>query len=637
MRYLIAFVVVLGACTATADVLGMRTDWGYDGDGNYTLVTERQLFPGPVFTEADYLPPQPDCELMWRFNTPEHWVYTTAIGNNEQNVFVGGWTGYEDYLGFSMFEMEGDGEPVWQYWNGFEEYGVGAARGADVFYGIHEGHRLQDAAFEVYKFHSGSPEPDWVYDLIAHGYWPCAFLSDPGVLSCSDDGSVMSLKVSNGKSPVILFFHPDSPEPFEVLEFVGVQLAPYRSGPWRTYLNPDGSTCLFRLAGAICRYNLESGALELNWPPPVSHWLRTYGPDLSVMVQDRGPQGPFSVFQWNGEEYVELWSYDLPGANHPKECAISRDNQRLVVAWAYQYDRIDITGFDVFSETHPTPAWTYTIEVVGGDYFFPTYVDISDDGEWAAVGITGTDDDGPPETWIFKFSEPEEPAYLIDNRGLVMMVDVAPEGDYVLSVSKSVNYGWSWGDSDVYAARLEPSEDLVPVAFTADSAEDGVLVRWEVEEGRGVRLRRVSGDAVGSASLTEELLPLSGTYLDRDAEAGRTYEYYLRVYADDALFREFGPVEVERTPSAGELALLAPYPSPVTSASTLCYNLPSDGRATLTVYDLAGRRVDTLVDSEMTSGRHEVTWDASALSAGVYLVLLDTDSGRAHRRLVVAR
>ena len=55
------------------------------------------------------------------------------------------------------------------------------------------------------------------------------------------------------------------------------------------------------------------------------------------------------------------------------------------------------------------------------------------------------------------------------------------------------------------------------------------------------------------------------------------------------------------------------------------------------MYDLSGRRVASLVNSDLAAGRHEVSWSCADVGSGVYLYRLETNSGSITRRLVVAR
>ena len=83
-----------------------------------------------------------------------------------------------------------------------------------------------------------------------------------------------------------------------------------------------------------------------------------------------------------------------------------------------------------------------------------------------------------------------------------------------------------------------------------------------------------------------------------------------------------------------------PNPSRDGSAS-IALSLPTQGRAKLAIYDMAGRHVRTVVDKDFTPGRHVVAWDGRAasgaeMSAGVYVVRMTTAQGMITRRFVIA-
>jgi len=50
------------------------------------------------------------------------------------------------------------------------------------------------------------------------------------------------------------------------------------------------------------------------------------------------------------------------------------------------------------------------------------------------------------------------------------------------------------------------------------------------------------------------------------------------------------------------------YPNPFNSHTIISYELPERGQVTLTIYDILGREVVTLVDDVQSSGVHQVTW-----------------------------
>lgn len=87
-------------------------------------------------------------------------------------------------------------------------------------------------------------------------------------------------------------------------------------------------------------------------------------------------------------------------------------------------------------------------------------------------------------------------------------------------------------------------------------------------------------------------------------------------------------------------ATLSAYPNPCNPTTTLRYNLPQAGFVRLTVFDVLGRRVSTLVNGYRDAGPHDVAWTAMdsrgrSLASGVFFCELRTATGTARRRLIV--
>ena len=69
-----------------------------------------------------------------------------------------------------------------------------------------------------------------------------------------------------------------------------------------------------------------------------------------------------------------------------------------------------------------------------------------------------------------------------------------------------------------------------------------------------------------------------------------------------------------------DFSLDSAYPNPFNPTTTLNFALPIEVELTITIYNLQGREVISLVDDNMEAGYHSVVWNADRHSSGVYFV-----------------
>jgi len=64
------------------------------------------------------------------------------------------------------------------------------------------------------------------------------------------------------------------------------------------------------------------------------------------------------------------------------------------------------------------------------------------------------------------------------------------------------------------------------------------------------------------------------------------------------------------------------YPNPFNPSTTIKWQQPESGFVTLKIYDVLGREVTTLINEELSAGKHETVFDASRYSSGIYFYQL---------------
>ena len=108
------------------------------------------------------------------------------------------------------------------------------------------------------------------------------------------------------------------------------------------------------------------------------------------------------------------------------------------------------------------------------------------------------------------------------------------------------------------------------------------------------------------------------------------------ISAGDRFLITTEPREADSTiPDA--VALNQNYPNPFNPTTQITYELPQQTDVRLTVYDMVGRQVATLVNETVQAGVHNVNFDASSLSSGVYIYRLQAGSSTLSRKLTVIK
>jgi hypothetical protein len=86
-----------------------------------------------------------------------------------------------------------------------------------------------------------------------------------------------------------------------------------------------------------------------------------------------------------------------------------------------------------------------------------------------------------------------------------------------------------------------------------------------------------------------------------------------------------------------EFTLLQNYPNPFNAQTTISYSLSQSGPVTLSIYNIMGQKVATMVDGVEPAGEHRVVWDAKGAASGVYFGRLENSNKTETVRMVLLR
>ena len=78
------------------------------------------------------------------------------------------------------------------------------------------------------------------------------------------------------------------------------------------------------------------------------------------------------------------------------------------------------------------------------------------------------------------------------------------------------------------------------------------------------------------------------------------------------------------------------YPNPFNPITNISFGIPENANVKIIIYDLTGRKVQSLINEFQTPGYHSVDWDASSYPSGIYLIRMNSgDFGQIQKVVLI--
>ncbi|UCE19064.1 MAG: T9SS type A sorting domain-containing protein [Gemmatimonadota bacterium] len=114
-------------------------------------------------------------------------------------------------------------------------------------------------------------------------------------------------------------------------------------------------------------------------------------------------------------------------------------------------------------------------------------------------------------------------------------------------------------------------------------------------------------------------------------------EVILAGHQGQSIAAEVRPISLKSGLLPEEFALNQNYPNPFNPETKIAFSLPSDSRVALSVYNVLGQRVATLINTEMSAGQHSVTWMADSVPTGVYFYTITAGEFTATKKMILLK
>jgi hypothetical protein len=162
-----------------------------------------------------------------------------------------------------------------------------------------------------------------------------------------------------------------------------------------------------------------------------------------------------------------------------------------------------------------------------------------------------------------------------------------------------------------------------------------VGLQWETAPNADTYGIQVASDEMFTTIVAEAEAISDTEFSVDDLNPGSTYFWRVRSYgngetSDWSDVWDFEVIMATSTQPGDEIptetALWQNYPNPFNPVTNISYDLPNVADVRLEVFDMIGRQVALLVDNQVQPGRHQVVFDASNLSSGIYIYRLQVGS-----------
>jgi hypothetical protein len=153
-----------------------------------------------------------------------------------------------------------------------------------------------------------------------------------------------------------------------------------------------------------------------------------------------------------------------------------------------------------------------------------------------------------------------------------------------------------------------------------------------------------ASEAVVDSMIPDTAQTVGGTALPRGiafADENTAYLTYFMTWDNNGIYKfvksEEGIWETESVFGPKSFTLKANYPNPFNPATTINFSLTAGANVKLSIYDVNGKLIETLVDGYREAGEYSSTWNGSNVASGTYLYRLSVDGQTITRKMTLLK
>jgi len=410
------------------------------------------------------------------------------------------------------------------------------------------------------------------------------------------------------------------------------------------YSTASGTSLSTPLVGGSCGILLSA---HPNWTPMMVR-------EALMMTADRADT-PDNHYGWGIMDVGRALNYHPEGdvifehapvltarVNQPTDVSVTISGG-LTISSAYIYYRSGNSGD--FTELQMTGNGTYTATIPGqtGEGFQYYFKAMDDDGIYALYPLGGENNPYTVVPGINSLDDSFENGLLYwksggTNNTWGLTANDANSGNVSMSDSPTINYyddTDSWIESN-FSLDLSAGPASVSFYYMGNLQTDRDYLYLESSTDGGTTWNQVSTPITGNqltftqyeASL-DDLIGYSDVRLRFHLTSDATGQRDGILLDDISINWTQTSIDDNSGTIPNSFTLSQNYPNPFNPSTEISFTIPVNGQVKLTVFDLLGRNVKTLISEELTAGSHEITWEGNDesgknVASGIYLYKLET-------------
>ncbi len=303
----------------------------------------------------------------------------------------------------------------------------------------------------------------------------------------------------------------------------------------------------------------------------------------------------------------------------------------------------DVTGLDVtkvtfafsFDPTILDATGYQTLNTLTSSWDSPTYYDLGNRVGFVFTGAAALEGSGPLVFIDFDIIGPDSAVSSLN------------------FISFKFNNGAPQAQTDNGSLRIEGVIPVELAFFDAQETDGHVVLNWSTitesnnygfeihRQQKGEETWQRIGFVEGHGTSG---VPHSYSFVDQEIPGG-SYLYRLKQIDFDGTFEFSGSVEVTVS-KATTFVLEQNYPNPFNPDTQINYRIPETGNGdvfvTLTIYNMLGEKIKTLISDRQSPGAYSANWDGSdennvPVSTGIYIYRLKAGQYGATRRMILMK